>query len=312
MLVATRDPSEQAPAKASGLGRLIGVFQLAGSILAVPVGLVSAYSVYHSTFSDDAKCQSLRANIISMMDKSADAKTLRALVRRDVKAFEQSCAAVDPDAVAAFKTLLAEKPAPVPPPAQVKLKPSIEEKAANVAPAAVAPVAPAAPAPHATTTVTRGGDRPADVKSNPLPLHQSASANATSDEKWLEAVRGALTAHHPEVNAPVQPASPPHNLALPAQPVTAAVPPPAPQPAAPPTERAAVEPAPMPAAPALPPPAAVPNAAQPAPAASNHPVPPGTIPGAAAPGQTDNAAGQSESRFSWVGKIPVVGRWIKD
>jgi len=308
MLVATREPSEQgaaAPAKATGLARLMTVFQLAGSILAVPVGLVSAYSVYHSTFSDDAKCQSLRANIISMMDKSADAKTLRALVRRDVKAFEQSCAAVDPDAVAAFKTLLAEKPAPVSPPAQVRLKPAIEEKTTVAAPAA-----PAAPA-HPVTTVTRGGDRPADVKGNPLPLHQSASANATSDEKWLEAVRGALTAHHPDVTAPAQPASPPHNLVAPAQPAPAtAAAPPAPQPVPPPTQ-AAAQPAPMPLAPALPPPAAVPNAVQPGPVAANHPVPPGTIPDTA-PAQPDNAAGQNDSRFSWVGKIPVVGRWIKD
>ena len=41
-----------------------------------------------------------------MLDKNVDASTLRMLVRRDAMAFEKSCGAVDPDAVAAFKTLL--------------------------------------------------------------------------------------------------------------------------------------------------------------------------------------------------------------
>ena len=56
--------------------------------------------------------RNLRGNIISMLDKSTDASTLRMLVRRDVVTFETSCGAVDPDAVKAFKALLAAKDAP--------------------------------------------------------------------------------------------------------------------------------------------------------------------------------------------------------
>ena len=83
-----------------------------GSLLAIPVGLGSAYSIYRANFSVETTCQSLRADIISMIDKRVDAGTRRILARRDVEKFEQSCGAIDPDATAAFKTLLAnDKPA---------------------------------------------------------------------------------------------------------------------------------------------------------------------------------------------------------
>ncbi len=133
----------------SRLSRFTGAVQLLGSLIGIPIGLVSAYSIYHSNFSVEASCQSLRANIIGMLDKKADAATLRALVRRDVVSFERDCAAVDTDAVTAFKTLLAEpvpaKPAPVKA-AEAKLaaKALIAAKADKVevakkTPAAVAP-----------------------------------------------------------------------------------------------------------------------------------------------------------------------------
>ena len=86
--------------------------QIAGSLLALPVGLASGYSIYHANFSAEAQCQSLRGNIVSTLDKSADASTLRMLVRRDVAAFEASCGDVDPDAVAAFRTLFAARTQP--------------------------------------------------------------------------------------------------------------------------------------------------------------------------------------------------------
>ncbi len=128
MLVARRDPPFHSGAHeashASGLHlghaahptRFMTALQVIGSLLAIPVGLASAYSIYHANFSAEAQCQSLRGNIIAMLDKSADASTLRMLVRRDVEVFETTCGAVDPDAVAAFKMLLARKtaaPAPV-------------------------------------------------------------------------------------------------------------------------------------------------------------------------------------------------------
>src|SRR6185503_18307322 len=72
------------------------------------------YSVYHSSFTVEARCETLRANIVGLLDKSADATTLRMLVKRDVTTFEDTCGAVDPDAVKAFKHLLAARTAPAP------------------------------------------------------------------------------------------------------------------------------------------------------------------------------------------------------
>ena len=92
---------------ASGLTRLVATVQIAGSLLAVPLGLASGYSIYRANFSPETTCQTLRTNIIGMLDKSVDPTTRRMLVRRDVEAFERNCGSVDPDAHAAFKTLLA-------------------------------------------------------------------------------------------------------------------------------------------------------------------------------------------------------------
>ena len=122
MLVARRDPfhpgAHDAPyahdAAGGGtprLARTVSMLQMVGSLLAIPVGLASAYSIYRANFSVETTCQSLRADIISMIDKSVDASTRRMLVRRDVEKFEQTCGSIDPDATAAFKSLLAtEKP----------------------------------------------------------------------------------------------------------------------------------------------------------------------------------------------------------
>ena len=122
MLVARRDPvhpgAHHAPLAhdirggSPRLTRTVGMLQIVGSLLAIPVGLASAYSIYRANFSVETTCQSLRADIISMIDKRVDAGTRRILVGRDVEKFEQTCGSIDPDATAAFKSLLAtEKPA---------------------------------------------------------------------------------------------------------------------------------------------------------------------------------------------------------
>ena len=118
MLVAKRDPFHpgahdasfriRAPPRMPGsaaprLARAMSALQIVGTLLAIPVGIGSAYSMYRANFSVEATCQSLRANIVVMLDKSVDASTRHMLVRRDVEAFEHSCGAVDPDATAAFK-----------------------------------------------------------------------------------------------------------------------------------------------------------------------------------------------------------------
>ena len=88
------------------LSRFAGGMQVVGSIIGVPLALIGGYSTYHTTFSPEAKCQSLRGSIVSMLDKQADATTLRMLVQRDVASFQRDCGSVDPDAVAAFKNLM--------------------------------------------------------------------------------------------------------------------------------------------------------------------------------------------------------------
>src|SRR5512141_2408464 len=118
MLVARRDPPLHSGAaddlRAYGhpvrhTSRFMTVAQVISTLVAIPVGLASVYSIYRSNFTAEARCETLRGSIISMLDKSTDASTLRMLVRRDVVTFETSCGAVDPDAVKAFKALLAAK-----------------------------------------------------------------------------------------------------------------------------------------------------------------------------------------------------------
>ena len=65
-----------------GAARFMTVLQLAGSLLAIPVGLASAYSMYRANFSVETTCQSLRSNIVGMIDKQIDAGTRRMLARR--------------------------------------------------------------------------------------------------------------------------------------------------------------------------------------------------------------------------------------
>lgn len=259
MLVATRDPlphpgAHDAPRPDAGhpvprAARFMTALQVVGSLLAIPVGLASAYSIYRTNFSVESTCQSLRGNIIAMIDKQVDAGTRRMLVRRDVETFEKTCGTVDPDAEAAFKTLLAaDKPAAEARPA-ASAKDSVRKSEAHPTTAAKPSVAPVAA-----------------VAAVAAPVEHDAAA----DTKWLAAVRGALVSHPP--GAAPAPESHAVSKAPVAAPMTAAVP----AATAPKTEDAL-------AAPALP--SATSVAALPAqPVAADHPVPPGTIPetGAAA------------------------------
>ena len=123
MLVARRDPPFHGDAREINIEanpgsrvprtvRFVTVIQMVGSLLAVPVGIGSAYTFYRANFSPETTCQSLRSGIIAMLDKGVDASTRRILVRRDVETFEKTCAAVDPEATAAFKALLATEKSP--------------------------------------------------------------------------------------------------------------------------------------------------------------------------------------------------------
>jgi hypothetical protein len=291
MLVATRDPvhprgqpdaSVHAPAaRGSRIGHWVSVIQLTGSLLAIPVGLASGYSIYRANFSPETTCTNLRASIVAMIDKQIDASTRRMLVRRDVEEFERTCGNVDPDAKAAFKSLLDSEPvstASIPPkavPAVVKplALPAQEWKKPEPAQAAK-------PQPKETK----------DVKEAREPAAHPP-ADAASDARWLDAVRHALTAREAEraaTEASVKPLVPP----APARtaPVAEAV-------------------APVTVAPALPPPATLNTA--PVPAAmreADHPVPPGSIPVGAADGETLTAASAPAQTSSWTDHIPFFGK----
>ena len=242
-----------AAARPTGFSRVVAGLQILGTVLGIPIGLASGYSIYRSTFSPEATCGSLRANIISMLDKNADASTLRLLVRKDVASFEHSCAAVDPDAVAAFRTLLAKPPAV-----------AVAKEAKPARPAKeVKEVVHPAPAERAARAQRPEPEKRVAAKTA-APAAESKPANADAD--WLAAVRQALVEHTPVVRAEAAEAP-------------AALTPP---PAVLPMGNSLPAPAQVHAAPPLPPATSVANA--PAPHSDdNHPVPPALIPNVGPP-----------------------------
>ncbi len=344
MLVATREPSSHSgtqPAQptATGFSRFVSFVQIAGSLLAVPLGLASGYSIYHANFSTEARCQGLRANIVSMLDKSADASTLRMLVRRDVASFEQSCGSVDPEAVAAFKTLLATKKvaAPVthagpakPPARQANAKP-VETKHADTKAGETK-----------AAEIKRTEAKPTEVRTSATkPVASATVSREISDATWLASVREALVNHHAEPVKPVESAAPaeaehalvpvPASSVAPAMP--AAVAPALPAPSAPPVQARAVPPtsiappvappnqvtaAPVPpaaiAAPAAPPLQATVAPVQPATVASvprrdsDHPVPPALVPEGSALPATETASNTRSG--SLLSRVPFIGSML--
>jgi hypothetical protein len=352
MLVATRDPMphpgphdpstpHRDPRDGMRLGpggppprsaRFVTLLQLAGSFMAIPVGLASAYSIYKANFSPDTQCMTLRTSIIAMIDKKIDAPTRRMLVRRDVEAFEKSCGNFDPDAKAAFVTLLAAEPRTVPvhaAPVAAVAKPeppkveAAKAESPKTVPAKTEPVKPESvkaetprPETPAKEAVRKAEPRAAPVKQAAAPAAPEADATA-SDARWLDAVRGALVNHSTgaeataAVNAPVA-----ARVAAPEIRGSIKTNTPAPQSAAlAPVPQAPVQDA---AAPALPPATSI--GAPPAPprpqareADADHPVPPGSIPDGAQPDDrtAEDADQQGDSRFGWVSKIPVIGPALK-
>lgn len=329
MLVATRDPMHHsgAPDPSSHrderihvppprTARMLSFFQLAGSFLAIPVALGSAYTVYQTNFSPDTQCQQLRANIIAMIDKKIDAATRRMLVRRDVETFEKSCGAFDPDAKAAFVTLLQTEsrvvpPRPVAAPKVEASKPEpvkVEAPKAETAKAEPVKTEPAKSEPTKTEAVKaeapakevarKPESRPTAVAKQAAPAAAETEAfdPAVNDARWLDAVRGALVSHDGarEAAAIMKPRAPAEE---------------------PPALRTSVSPA-APAAqpeatiaPALPPATAVGEPPAPAPqraAGDDHPVPPGAIPDQ--PPLDIAQAGSGEKRSSWISNIPFVGQ----
>ncbi len=310
MLVATRDHEPNAKGKhfafdeppRSGISRLTGAVQLLGSLIGIPLALASGYSIYKSNFSAEASCQTLRASIITMLDRKADASSLRLLVQRDLATFERDCALVDADAAAAFKNLL---PA-VQPARQAVAKPKAETVKAEqpkIEPAKAEPVKveavkaepKAEPAKMQAAAPVKRDDKNAaeakkdvvldskleakpeakqeakqetkqEAKAEPAPARVESAA---VDAKWIASMRDALR----ESAAAPQPVETPAQLAPP----SAALAPPMPAPVV-----VSTPPAPRPDVLAKSgsdrpvPPADIPNVAP----KPDHPVPPGSIPNA--------------------------------
>ena len=220
MLAAKRDPfhsgaNDHYSPKAPRLVRALSALQIAGTLLAVPVGLGSAYSVYRANFSVEITCQNLRANIVAMLDRNVDPNARHMLVRRDVEAFEQDCRQFDPDATAAFRTLLA-----------------VDKKVPVVVPPTVAAVSPKADAvvksdakvdskndTKAETVVRKIETRPALAAKQPaasVPVAETKPTQrdlATSDAAWLSAVRQALVKNEPDPSLKRAPAPAPAAVA---------------------------------------------------------------------------------------------------
>jgi hypothetical protein len=269
------------PERPHGIGmpsrftRFVSSLQIVGTLIGVPLGLASGYSIYRANFSVETSCQGLRNNIIAMLDKNVEIATRRILVRRDVAAFEQACDRIDPEATAAFKTLLAAEAAP----ATMKKKgpaPAIAEavrKPDSQTAAAAKPQAEAAPEPEQRDT-------------------------SLSDARWLAAVRQAMEAHGPEKTADKEPAQParavrPDVLGTIRTPAGAPLLQPAwnvPAVGAPTAAPVNLQP---------PPPADATRATQ---RDADHPVPPASIPVQAPPaGEARPVAG------SWIAQIPLLG-----
>jgi hypothetical protein len=291
MLVARRDPPFHVDARDAASAnfetgskpprvvRFVTVIQMIGSLVAVPVGIGSAYTFYRANFSPETTCQSLRSGIIAMLDKGVDASTRRVLVRRDVETFEKTCATVDPEATAAFKTLLAAEKSSTP-----VVAPAPKAQSNESTPKEAVHKAEPRPQPAPKQAVTNAQP----------PAAQSTRKEPVSDTQWLDAVRQALVTHQ--------------EPARPAESAKARLAPPSIRPA--PRE---AEPAVPLAAPVLPPPVAV----VPPPAQQNaartqdpdHPVPPQSIPDAPEVAAADSKADEpGRSKIGkWISAIPLLG-----
>jgi hypothetical protein len=83
--------------------RVVTAFQLIGAALGIPAAAAGTYSAYQNYFSSEVTCQTLRANILSTMQRRIAADAKRTLLRKDMAEFDKSCSDADPDARAVFQ-----------------------------------------------------------------------------------------------------------------------------------------------------------------------------------------------------------------
>jgi hypothetical protein len=307
---------------ASHFTRFISGFQAISTLIGVPLALASGYTLYRTNFAPETGCANLRASIVSMLDKNVDPATRRMLVKRDVEAFERNCGGFDPDAQAAFRTLLATDKAVAQAAPAAKPAPKPAVVARDVAKDEVRKAEPAKEPVKETAKETAKAElRPAIVekKSVAALAESQAAAQAKpeaapeaapmSDSRWLDAVRSALVEHPGDAEAkaaPVKPKPQPVVASKPGEPVLQpgwTVSPPA----APPVAQGVAEPpVAQGAAAPLPPAVAVTEPQRTIPADPNRPVPPAAIPAAQYTGANGGSNGGS-----WVAQIPFVGRIIE-
>ena len=84
------------------------VVQIGAAALGIPAAAAGTYSAYQTYFTNVATCTSLRASILSTMEKKIPPDAKRTLLRKDVNEFENKCAETDPDGRTLFHHMLQE------------------------------------------------------------------------------------------------------------------------------------------------------------------------------------------------------------
>ncbi len=78
------------------------IVQLTAALIAIPMGLVGAFSFYNNQISAEGVCERLRGNLLGIIDRNVPADVKYASMHRDFEHFEKKCARLDPDVHSVF------------------------------------------------------------------------------------------------------------------------------------------------------------------------------------------------------------------
>lgn len=73
------------------------IVQLTAALIAIPMGLVGAFSFYTNQISTEGVCDKLRGTLLGIIDRNVPADVKYASMHRDFDQFERKCAHLDPD-----------------------------------------------------------------------------------------------------------------------------------------------------------------------------------------------------------------------
>jgi hypothetical protein len=93
--------------------RLVTLLQICGAALGIPAAAAGSYTAYKTFFSPEATCQSLRTNILAIMERRIAPDAKHTLLRKDVTEFDKTCGDSDPDARAIFQAALQDATPPM-------------------------------------------------------------------------------------------------------------------------------------------------------------------------------------------------------